>query len=298
MTNEHFPPISIAASDFHQLQQAATLALAEHDPVSRFLVSELRRADVIESAAPLHCVRLDHWVTFRADDESLLESRVLVLPRNFRSNHLHVSVLSPLGAALIGLPAGSRMPYAGIDGTRHVVTVESLVPPVGVISLQQRRAAKFSRTTTATIQTGPAQQQHEGKTMVSHLQPELPPISLRLRDADRLRNIAEAAADKYPQTTEFLAREIDRAEILPDTHLLPGLVTMESEVVFRDDISMQERSVTLVYPEAADVDTGKISILTPIGAALIGLSVGQTIEFQTPGGRWRSLTVMRVVNPS
>lgn len=73
---------------------------------------------------------------------------------------------------------------------------------------------------------------------------------------------------------------------------------MESEVVFRDDISMQERSVTLVYPEAADVDTGKISILTPIGAALIGLSVGQTIEFQTPGGRWRSLTVMRVVNPS
>jgi regulator of nucleoside diphosphate kinase len=52
--------------------------------------------------------------------------------------------------------------------------------------------------------------------------------------------------------------------------------------------------VTLVYPEAADVDAGKISILTPIGAALIGLSVGQTIEFQTPGGRWRSLTVLKV----
>jgi regulator of nucleoside diphosphate kinase len=135
------------------------------------------------------------------------------------------------------------------------------------------------------------------KTMVSHLQPELPPISMRMCDANRLRNIAEAASEKYPQTTDFLAREIERAEILPDARLLPGLVTMDSEVTFRDDISMQERAVTLVYPEAADVDAGRISILTPIGAALIGLSVGQTIEFQTPGGRWRSLTVLRVQQP-
>ena len=133
--------------------------------------------------------------------------------------------------------------------------------------------------------------------MIDYLQPELPPISIRMCDADRLRNIAEAASDKYPQTTEFLAREIDRAEILTDAHSLPGLVTMESDVTFRDDISLQERCVTLVYPEAADVDAGKISILTPIGAALIGLSVGQTIEFQTPGGRWRSLTVLRVNQP-
>lgn len=129
--------------------------------------------------------------------------------------------------------------------------------------------------------------------MISHLQPELPPISLRLSDVDRLRNLAEAASEKYPQTSDFLAREIERAEVLPDARMLPGLVTMNSEVVFRDDISTQERTVTLVYPEAADVESGKISILTPIGAALIGLSAGQTIEFQTPGGRWRSLTVLK-----
>lgn len=133
--------------------------------------------------------------------------------------------------------------------------------------------------------------------MATYLQPALPPISLRMCDADRLRNIAEAASDKYPQTTDFLAREIERADIVPDAQMLPGLVTMDSDVTFRDDISMQERSVTLVYPEAADVDAGKISILTPIGAALIGLSVGQTIEFQTPGGRWRSLTVLKVSQP-
>jgi regulator of nucleoside diphosphate kinase len=62
---------------------------------------------------------------------------------------------------------------------------------------------------------------------MSYLTPELPPISIRMCDADRLRNIAEAASDKYPQTTEFLAREIDRAEILTDAHSLPGLVTMD-----------------------------------------------------------------------
>jgi regulator of nucleoside diphosphate kinase len=130
--------------------------------------------------------------------------------------------------------------------------------------------------------------------MINYLHQELPPISLRMCDVERLRNIAEAASEKYPETCDFLAREIDRAEILPDARLLSGLVAMESDVTFRDDISGQERSVTLVYPEAANVDAGKISILTPIGAALIGLSVGQTIEFQTPAGGWRSLTVLKV----
>lgn len=132
---------------------------------------------------------------------------------------------------------------------------------------------------------------------MSYLEPILPPISIRIGDAKRLRNLAEAAADKHPQTTEFLAREIDRAEILPDARLLPGVVTMNSEVTFRDDISMQEQTVTLVYPDAANINEGKISVLTPIGAAMIGLSVSQTIEFQTPGGRWRSLTVLKVQQP-
>lgn len=50
----------------------------------------------------------------------------------------------------------------------------------------------------------------------------------------------------------------------------------------------------LVYPDEADVLEVKISVLTPIGAALIGLSVGQSIEWQTPAGGWRSLTVLQV----
>lgn len=126
------------------------------------------------------------------------------------------------------------------------------------------------------------------------LQTRLPAIVISASDADRLRHLAEAAAEKYPATAEFLAREIDRAEIVPGDRPMHGVVGMQSEVTFRDDVSGQTRTVTLVFPDAADVDSGRISILTPIGAALIGLSAGQTIEFQTPAGGWRSLTVVKV----
>jgi regulator of nucleoside diphosphate kinase len=54
------------------------------------------------------------------------------------------------------------------------------------------------------------------------------------------------------------------------------------------------RRATLVYPDEADLDAGRISVMTPIGAALIGLSVSQSIEWQTLSGGWRSLTVLAV----
>lgn len=132
------------------------------------------------------------------------------------------------------------------------------------------------------------------KDMDQDLHTRLPSIAISARDVERLRNIADAATEKYPETAEFLAREIDRAEIRDADEPMNGVVTMQSEVTFRDDVGGQTRTVTLVFPEEADVDSGKISILTPIGAALIGLSAGQTIEFQTPAGGWRALTVVRV----
>jgi regulator of nucleoside diphosphate kinase len=130
--------------------------------------------------------------------------------------------------------------------------------------------------------------------MIHSLRTELPPITLRHSDHERLGMLAEATAEKYPVTADFLAGEVERATIVPDTHPLPGIVTMESDVTFRDDVSGQEKHVTLVYPTSADVDTGRISVLTPIGAALIGLSAGQSITFETPSGEPRSLTVLSV----
>ncbi|ACI92052.1 GreA/GreB family elongation factor [Afipia carboxidovorans OM5] len=131
--------------------------------------------------------------------------------------------------------------------------------------------------------------------MHSDLQTRLPAIAISARDAGRLRHLAEVAAGQYPETSEFLAREIERAEIRAADQSMRDIVAMQSEVTFRDDIGGQARTVTLVYPEDADVAAGKISVLTPIGAALIGMQVGKSIEFQTPAGGWRSLTVIKVV---
>lgn len=72
---------------------------------------------------------------------------------------------------------------------------------------------------------------------------------------------------------------------------------MGADVTFRDDVTGKTRRVTLVYPHEADIDANKISVLTPIGAALIGLSVSQSIEWQTQTGHWRSLTVLDVHQP-
>jgi len=122
---------------------------------------------------------------------------------------------------------------------------------------------------------------------------ELPPITVSGMDFDRLDRLAAAAASTLPRTADFLAREIARATIAPSGFVLSGVVTMGAQVEFRDDTTGQSRTVTLVYPEEADLDAGKLSVLSPVGAALIGLSVGQSIEWQTPTGGWRSLTVLR-----
>jgi len=122
----------------------------------------------------------------------------------------------------------------------------------------------------------------------------LPNITLTADDSERLRRLADAAAEKFPRTAEFLAREVDRASLIDAGEATSNLVTMGSQVVYRDDDTGKTRSVILVYPDEANLDESKISVLTPIGAALIGLSVNQSIEFETPTGATRSLTVMSV----
>lgn len=133
-------------------------------------------------------------------------------------------------------------------------------------------------------------------TTMSYIRADLPPIAIRPRDIEQLGRLANAAMDKYPQTAEFLAREVDRADVLTSLTAPEGLVSMGSRVEFRSD-GGESRTVTLVYPHEAGGVAGKVSVLTPIGAALIGLSVGQSIEWQTPGGEWRSLTVLRADPP-
>jgi regulator of nucleoside diphosphate kinase len=69
---------------------------------------------------------------------------------------------------------------------------------------------------------------------------------------------------------------------------------MESAVEYQDNVTGEVRRITLVYPGEQDSRADRVSILTQVGAALIGLSEGQSMEWQGPTGGWRGLTVRRV----
>jgi regulator of nucleoside diphosphate kinase len=84
--------------------------------------------------------------------------------------------------------------------------------------------------------------------------------------------------------------------VVPDDTDLRGIVRMGSQVRYCDEKTGDVRDVVLVYPHEADIALKRISVLTPVGAALIGLSVGQVIEFETPGHHTRSLRVLDVSN--
>ncbi|MCC6780044.1 MAG: nucleoside diphosphate kinase regulator [Hyphomicrobiales bacterium] len=125
----------------------------------------------------------------------------------------------------------------------------------------------------------------------------LPPITLLASDRERLARLAQAGMSRFPETAEYLAREVERARIVEPDQDGEAFVKMGSWVQFRDNDTGGVRCMTLVYPDRADVTLGRISVLTPVGAALIGLSEGQSIEWQTPAGERRSLTVLAVRAP-
>jgi regulator of nucleoside diphosphate kinase len=125
---------------------------------------------------------------------------------------------------------------------------------------------------------------------MSYLDLELPPITITTEDMGYLSVLALSSTPP----AEFLAREIDRANIVPVHQALPGLVRMGSLVTYREETIGQVREMTLVYPRDIDGQLNRVSVLTPVGAALIGLSVGQTIEFKTANNERHSLTIVRV----
>lgn len=111
-----------------------------------------------------------------------------------------------------------------------------------------------------------------------------------------LTGLAERAIERDLPIGEYLAEELSRAYVVPDDARADNVVRMGSTVTYREDASGRTRTVTLVYPKDANIDRQRISILTPIGAALIGLSPSQTIEWPTPSGGMETLTVLDVTN--
>ncbi|MBN9305760.1 MAG: hypothetical protein BGO82_01990 [Devosia sp. 67-54] len=123
-----------------------------------------------------------------------------------------------------------------------------------------------------------------------------PSITLAKSDHQKLSYLALAGpGSNDPEAADDLLHEIDRASIVDDASLPVDVVRMGSLVRFRT--GRDERTVLLVYPADADIASARISVLTPIGAALIGLRVGQSISFRTRDGRPQMLTVLRVLPP-
>jgi len=122
----------------------------------------------------------------------------------------------------------------------------------------------------------------------------LPQIIISTDDHERLMRLSSAAARTMPDVASVLAEELDRAQVLPRDRWADAVVCMGSEVEFRDDMTGRIQTVTLVFPDEADIGQGRISILTPIGTALIGLAVGQSITWETRSGDERRLTVLGV----
>ena len=123
-----------------------------------------------------------------------------------------------------------------------------------------------------------------------------PRILLTAEDYDRLSDLARAATDAMPDQASVLTEELARAEIVADGQP-ERTVCMGSEVTFRDDTTGKIETMTLVYPGDADISRRRISVMTPIGTALIGLGTGHSITWATRSGEVRLLTVLDVAPP-
>ncbi len=112
-------------------------------------------------------------------------------------------------------------------------------------------------------------------------------------DHGRLTRLAESLYDKSPELSEALISELERATVRPVAKVPKDTVQMGSAVEYATGEG-QARRVILVYPGEAEISAGKVSILTPIGTALIGLSPGQSIAWTARDGREHRLTVNTV----
>jgi regulator of nucleoside diphosphate kinase len=124
-----------------------------------------------------------------------------------------------------------------------------------------------------------------------------PPIHLLHRESDLLGDLALQLEHRFPVVSAMLLTEIERAELhTPDT-LPADAVTIGAEVEFVDESSGNVRRVRIVMPAEADIEAGRISVLTPIGAGLIGLTTGQSIDWPDLEGREHRIRTLSVRQP-
>ena len=121
----------------------------------------------------------------------------------------------------------------------------------------------------------------------------LPPLLLSRLDSERIDALLEQPVAQGIDT-EALEAELARAEVVEPGQMPGDVITMNSTARFRDEDTGDERELTLVYPKDADGSPDKVSILAPVGSALLGLRIGATIQWPVPGGRTIRLRVLSI----
>ena len=122
-------------------------------------------------------------------------------------------------------------------------------------------------------------------------------IQITRFDLQRLNKFIREAQHTDYRGSEYLDElraVLDRAKIVPSQAVPQEVVTMNSTVVLLDPLTRKEETYTLVFPADADIGQGKISILAPIGTAMLGCEVGDSFELKAPAGK-RRMKVKRIV---
>lgn len=122
-----------------------------------------------------------------------------------------------------------------------------------------------------------------------------PTIIINELDAERIDRLLEQPAFASLSVADALNAELDRAQMCTPQNMPHDVVTMNSKVKFRDLTTGEVRVRTLVYPAQMTDSATQLSVLAPVGAALIGLRAGDTINWALPGGASTHLEVLELL---
>lgn len=122
-----------------------------------------------------------------------------------------------------------------------------------------------------------------------------PQLTVSSLDLHRLEQLLDSLPVEARAPHASLIAELERAEVVEPGEVPATVVTMNSTVRFRTEPDGKEFERTLVYPASADGSTGKISVLAPIGSAMLGLSVGDSIDWPAPRGGTMTVRIMAIL---